>query len=76
MTPNFITDVIDADLSSGRHTRIVTRFPPEPIRFLGGLVVREAVRRKEGREDRGLSCDPVTGAVAGLAPQGFFRVNR
>jgi putative aminophosphonate oxidoreductase len=53
-----------------------SRFPPEPIRFLGGLVVREAVRRKEGREDRGLSCDPVTGAVAGLAPQGFFRVNR
>jgi glutaminyl-tRNA synthetase len=30
VTPNFITDVIDADLSSGRHTRIVTRFPPEP----------------------------------------------
>ncbi|HYO54653.1 glutamine--tRNA ligase/YqeY domain fusion protein [Archangium sp.] len=30
MTPNFITDVIDADLQSGRHTRIITRFPPEP----------------------------------------------
>ncbi len=30
VTPNFITDVIDADLLSGRHTRIVTRFPPEP----------------------------------------------
>ena len=27
---NFITDVIDADLQSGRHTRVVTRFPPEP----------------------------------------------
>jgi glycine/D-amino acid oxidase-like deaminating enzyme len=52
------------------------RFPPEPVRFLGGLVVRQAVRRKEGREDRGLTCDPVTGAVAGLAPQGFFRVKR
>jgi putative aminophosphonate oxidoreductase len=51
-------------------------FPPEPVRFLGGLVVREAVRRKEGREDRGLTCDPVTGAVAGLAPAGFFRVKR
>jgi hypothetical protein len=38
--------------------------------------VRAAVRRKEGREDRGLTCDPVTGAVAGLAPQGFFRVKR
>ena len=55
---------------------VPAKFPPEPVRFLGGLVVREAVRRKEGREDRGLTCDPVTGAVAGLAPQGFFRVKR
>jgi len=27
---NFITEVIDADLQAGRHTRVVTRFPPEP----------------------------------------------
>jgi putative aminophosphonate oxidoreductase len=61
---------------AGLNRGVPSRFPPEPVRFLGGLVVREAVRRKEGREDRGLSCDPVTGAVAGLAPQGFFRVKR
>jgi putative aminophosphonate oxidoreductase len=61
---------------AGLNRGIPARFPPEPVRFLGGLVVREAVRRKEGREDRGLTCDPVTGAVAGLAPQGFFRVKR
>jgi putative aminophosphonate oxidoreductase len=61
---------------AGLNQGIPSRFPPEPVRFLGGLVVREAVRRKEGREDRGLTCDPVTGAVAGLAPQGFFRVRR
>jgi glutaminyl-tRNA synthetase len=30
VAPNFITEVIDADLSAGRHVRIVTRFPPEP----------------------------------------------
>jgi glutaminyl-tRNA synthetase len=30
LPPNFITDVIDADLQSGRHQRVVTRFPPEP----------------------------------------------
>jgi len=30
VAPNFITEIIDADLKSGRHTRIVTRFPPEP----------------------------------------------
>ena len=51
-------------------------FPPEPLRFVGGLVVRQAVRLKEGREDRGKSVDPVTKAVAGLAPQGFFRARR
>jgi putative aminophosphonate oxidoreductase len=51
-------------------------FPPEPIRFVGGLVVRQAVRHKETREDRGKSVDPVTKAVAGLAPQGFFRARR
>jgi glutaminyl-tRNA synthetase len=28
--PNFITEVIDADLQAGRHQRVVTRFPPEP----------------------------------------------
>jgi putative aminophosphonate oxidoreductase len=61
---------------AGLNRGIPSRFPPEPVRFLGGLVVREAVRRKESREDRGLTCDPVTGAVAGLAPQGFFRVKR
>jgi hypothetical protein len=31
---------------------------------------------KEGREDQGKSVDPVTKAVAGLAPQGFFRAQR
>jgi putative aminophosphonate oxidoreductase len=52
------------------------RFPPEPIRFAGGLVVRQAVRHKESREDQGKSVDPVTKTVAGLAPQGFFRARR
>ncbi len=28
--PNFITEIIDEDLRSGRYDRIVTRFPPEP----------------------------------------------
>ena len=51
-------------------------FPPEPLRFVGGLVVRQAVRHKESREDRGKSVDPVTRAVASLAPQGFFRARR
>ncbi|MGE3772599.1 MAG: glutamine--tRNA ligase/YqeY domain fusion protein [Gammaproteobacteria bacterium] len=31
---NFIRDIIDADLASGRHTRVATRFPPEPNGYL------------------------------------------
>jgi len=31
---NFIRQLIDADLARGRHTRIATRFPPEPNGYL------------------------------------------
>jgi glutaminyl-tRNA synthetase len=30
VSPNFITDIIDADLASGKVVKVVTRFPPEP----------------------------------------------
>jgi glutaminyl-tRNA synthetase len=31
---NFIRSIIDADLASGKHTQIATRFPPEPNGYL------------------------------------------
>jgi len=31
---NFITDIIDDDLKSGRHSCVATRFPPEPNGYL------------------------------------------
>ena len=31
---DFIREIIRSDLASGRHTAIVTRFPPEPNGYL------------------------------------------
>jgi putative aminophosphonate oxidoreductase len=48
-------------------------FPPEPLRYVGGLAVRAAVVRKEHAEDAGAAAGPVTRALAALAPSGFAR---
>ncbi|MDQ7858026.1 MAG: glutamine--tRNA ligase/YqeY domain fusion protein [Armatimonadota bacterium] len=34
VSPNFITEIIDADLRDGRHATVRTRFPPEPNGYL------------------------------------------
>jgi glycine/D-amino acid oxidase-like deaminating enzyme len=60
----------------GLNRGVPGRFPPEPVRYVGGLLVREAVRRKETREDDAKSVDPLTRRLAALAPAGFFRVKR
>lgn len=49
-------------------------FPPEPIRFIGGSVVREAIRRKERFEDRGESAPALLNYLAGFAPETYFKM--
>ena len=51
-------------------------FPPEPVRYLGGLLVRRAVERKEAAEDRGGRADRLTLLLAGLAPAGLVPLKK
>lgn len=48
-------------------------FPPEPLRFLVGKLVHAAVKRKEDREDEGLSVGRLNRRIAALAPSGYFK---
>ena len=45
--------------------------PPEPVRYLGGRLVRAAIARKERREDADRRPGRITAAVAALDPTGF-----
>ncbi len=61
----------DSELTRSALVRPVTRgFPPEPFRFVGAHVVRNAVRRRDDLEHEGRRPDPVTRWLAGLAPSG------
>jgi glycine/D-amino acid oxidase-like deaminating enzyme len=42
------------------------RFPPEPLRYAGGALIRRALVRKDAREDQGRRPDPLTAFVASL----------
>ncbi len=45
-------------------------FPPEPFRFVGAHLVRNAVRRRDRLEHLNREPDPATRWLAGLAPSG------
>lgn len=55
----------------GLVTRPAGSFPPEPIRFFGGKLVRAAVTSKERAEDAGRRPSLVSRRFAALAPPGF-----
>ena len=62
----------EADLPPALGRLPSSRLPPEPLRYAGGRLVREAVARKERLEDRERKPDVVTRAIAGLDPTSFI----
>ncbi|MDP9364450.1 MAG: FAD-binding oxidoreductase [Chloroflexota bacterium] len=48
-------------------------FPPDPVRYFGGIAVRAAVRRKEAAEDAGRRASGPILALAGFAPSGMHK---
>jgi glycine/D-amino acid oxidase-like deaminating enzyme len=49
--------------------------PPEPLRYLGGRIVRSAVARKERAEDHGRHPSRIDRRLAALAPAGLVPVD-
>lgn len=56
---------------NGLVNRKARRFPPEPLRYLGGSVVRAAMTRKDRAEIAGQVPSFITSALARLAPSGL-----
>jgi glycine/D-amino acid oxidase-like deaminating enzyme len=52
------------------------RVPPEPLRFLGGTIIRRALLRRERAIQRGERPGPVTRAVAGIPGRIGIHVGR
>jgi glycine/D-amino acid oxidase-like deaminating enzyme len=52
------------------------RVPPEPLRFVGGSIIRRALLRKEEAEERGHRPDPLTALVAAIPERIGIHVGR
>jgi len=52
------------------------RVPPEPFRFIGGMVVRDALLRKERAEELGQDPDPLSVMVAGIPERVGVQIGR
>jgi glycine/D-amino acid oxidase-like deaminating enzyme len=50
--------------------------PPEPFRYLGGTVIRNAILRKERLEEEGRRAGPLTRAVSGIPERIGIHVGR
>jgi len=54
----------------------LTKVPPEPFRWLGGTVIREAIGRKEEAEGKGEKADPISSAIAEIPKLIGFHIGR
>jgi hypothetical protein len=61
----------DAGLPAALRTVPRRWLPPEPIRYLGGRMVRAAVARKERSEDLGQRPRVLDRVLAGMDPTGY-----
>jgi glycine/D-amino acid oxidase-like deaminating enzyme len=50
------------------------RFPPEPVRYLGGRIIRRAVRAQIAALDGGRPVSPVVERLVALGPTGLMKV--
>jgi hypothetical protein len=50
------------------------RFPPEPVRYLGGLLIRRAVREQIAAVDNGRPVSALTQRLVSLYPSGLMKV--
>jgi len=57
--------------STGLWNRTYKAFPPEPIRFVGGSIVRAAVDAKESAEEHGSQPNAILRRLAAFAPSGM-----
>jgi len=64
-------DIKDEWSQCGLVGRDVQRFPPEPFRYIGGSIVRGAVRRKEQAEAAGDRPGKIDKALIRFAPAGL-----
>ncbi len=52
------------------------KVPPEPLRYFGGLLIRDALLRKERAEDQGRDPGPISSFLAGIPERVGVQVGR
>lgn len=65
-----------ASLALVEPSAALTKIPPEPFRFIGGTVIREAIGRKEAAEAEGRRPGPLVSAISAVPKLIGFHIGR